>query len=363
MFHVCGYTGLALAVFLSMSLVMIRGLSPFVMAGVVITAVLTFLGLAMVTKIITGEEYLTYFHHEIAIFSISALCLGLLGQPVLAYLDITMLGVGAFLMCGRIGCLMVGCCHGRPHDWGVCYRQEHVKAGFAHYLDGVRLFPIQAVESLFVGFIVLVGSWFVVSGQPHGVAFSWYIVAYDIGRFTFEFVRGDVDRPYFAGFSESQWISLFLTAGVVLAEWAGILPWQIWHGVAAVGLAAIMIGLRFHRQKHPAENQLLSPFHIEEVALALNRTLTNPKKGVAPLQKTSLGVCISSGLIDHPSGPIKQYSFSSTNGTVNSKTAPILARLVLQLRHPVGANELIASQNDVFHLLVRSGKEQWQNEV
>ena len=30
------------------------------------------------------------------------------------YLDATALGLGAFLACGRVGCTLAGCCHGRP---------------------------------------------------------------------------------------------------------------------------------------------------------------------------------------------------------------------------------------------------------
>jgi hypothetical protein len=140
-----------------MSLVTYLGLSPLVLVWLVLTAVLTFLALAMVTKIITGEENLIYYHHEIAVMVVAACLLNLLYQPVLPYLDITILGLGTFLAFGRVGCLMVGCCHGRPHGRGVCYRAEHAAAGFTPYLVGVRLFPIQAVESVWVFSIVVVG--------------------------------------------------------------------------------------------------------------------------------------------------------------------------------------------------------------
>lgn len=107
-------------------------------------AVIIFLGMVMATKIITGEERLSYCDHEIVIMVVAALFLWLTHQPILFYLDITILGIGTFLFCGRIGCLMVGCCHGRPYHWGVCYRPEHAAVGFPPYYVGVRLFPIQA---------------------------------------------------------------------------------------------------------------------------------------------------------------------------------------------------------------------------
>jgi prolipoprotein diacylglyceryltransferase len=147
-YKVCGYTGFTLAVLLGLVLSVHQGLSLWVLAAMMLASALTFFGLAMATKVITGEEQLIYYHHEIAIMAAVALMLWILGQPILPYLDITILGIGLFLVFGRIGCLMVGCCHGRPHRWGICYRQEHANAGFPQYYVGVRLFPIQAVESL-----------------------------------------------------------------------------------------------------------------------------------------------------------------------------------------------------------------------
>src|SRR5258705_1231483 len=136
-FQVCGYTGLALAFAMVLTLVIYLGLSPIVITAILLAAVLTFFGLVMATKIITGEEQIIYYHHEIAVMVVAALSLWLLGQPLLPYLDLTILGIGMFLACGRVGCLMVGCCHGRPHSWGVCYRQEHAAAGFTSYYVGV----------------------------------------------------------------------------------------------------------------------------------------------------------------------------------------------------------------------------------
>src|SRR5947209_17657694 len=110
-FQVCGYTGLALAILLSMSLVIYQHLSPLVMLGIILAGVLTFFAQAIITKIILGEEDLVYYRHEIAVMAVAALLLWLLRQPILPYLDATLLGIGIFLACGRIGCLMVGFCY------------------------------------------------------------------------------------------------------------------------------------------------------------------------------------------------------------------------------------------------------------
>ena len=167
---------------------------------------------------ITGEEKLIYYHHEIAESLNIALFLWLIHQPLLPYLDISILGIGTFLFCGRLGCLMVGCCHGRPSAWGVRYREEHVAGGFAPYLVGVRLFPIQAVEFLWVFCMVVFGINIFLGDLPPGTTLVWYVVAYDTGRFYFEFLRGDAERPYIWGFSQPQWISVILMCLVVWLE-------------------------------------------------------------------------------------------------------------------------------------------------
>src|SRR5215510_1248097 len=66
-FQVCGYTGLALAIVLVTTMAWTIGLSVLVMTGVVLTTVATFFALAMAVKVLTGEENLVYYHHEIAI--------------------------------------------------------------------------------------------------------------------------------------------------------------------------------------------------------------------------------------------------------------------------------------------------------
>src|SRR5712692_6791297 len=124
-FQVCGYTGLLLGFVQSMILIRRLGLSQLVLLGITVVVILTFYALVMATKILTGEEQIIYYHHEIAVMAMIALFLRLTHQPVLHYLDVAILGIGLSLACGRVGCLMVGCCHGRPDSRGVRYGLDH----------------------------------------------------------------------------------------------------------------------------------------------------------------------------------------------------------------------------------------------
>lgn len=179
---------------------------------------------------------------------VAAIVLRLLQQPILPYLDVMILGIGIFLACGRLGCFMVGCCHGQPHRWGVRYRREHAAAWFTPYFVGVRTFPIQLVESLYVLGAVIVGMILILSRHPPGTALAWYVVTYDVGRFFFEFLRGDSNRPYYHGFSQPLWISPILMLLALCLEIIEALPFAFWHFAATAFLGVTMIAVALHRR-------------------------------------------------------------------------------------------------------------------
>jgi len=363
-FKVLGYSGLSFAILLTMTLVTLQGLSPWVMTGIILSAVLTFLSLAMITKIITGEEQLIYYHHEIAIIITTAILLKLMNQPVLPYLDILILGIGLFLVFGRIGCLMVGCCHGLPHRCGISYGKEHAIAGFTHYFDGVRLFPIQAVESLWVLFVVITGCIFVLGDYPPGEAFSWYVMAYGVGRFSFEFLRGDPVRHYLFGFSEAQWTTLVLMSAVVWVEWSGVMHIHSWHFGATAYVVFTMIAVSLIRRFQKTDKfKLLHPHHVKEIAWAVDMVSGVRTKGAeimghkpspakVPISCTSLGIQISASKITGSAGVIYHYALSYKKGIMSEERAKILSRLILQIRHPSNSSELINGYQGVVHLIV-----------
>ena len=363
-FQVFGGLGLVLAIVLMLTLTDATGLSLPVMGLLIVVDVVAFLALIMGTKIILGEERLTYCHHEIVLLVMTAFLSWLLRQPVLAFLDVSILGLGLGLMCGRVGCLMVGCCHGRPARCGVRYGPEHVAAGFSPYYAMTRFLPIQIIESLWVGGIVAVGCVLVLRGYPPGTALSLYICGYGAGRFFFEFVRADTDRAYFLGFSESQWISLGLMLLVVGGEFAGVLPLNWSHIALTVLVWSTMLAVAVSRRLRSETNyRLLLPRHVEEIAQALDSTATHAdsngggtqhhvrRTGIA-IDCTSLGVQISTGRIKVAGSSLYHYALSNRMANLTEANARRLAKLIVQLRHPAARSDLVAGKQGVFHLLV-----------
>ena len=354
-----------LAILLAMTLTVLQSLSPWVMTGIVGTGILTFLGLAMATKIITGEERLIYYHHEIAILATAALFLKIANQPVLHYMDITILGIGTFLVCGRVGCFMGGCCHGRPNKWGVTYRSEHAAAGFTPHYVGVRLFPIQMIESIWVLGVVLVGTIFILNDRPHGQALAWYVISYGIGRFSIEFVRGDPARPYYWGFSEGQWTTVLLMCAVVWTELNGTLSLHPWHIATTAGIVSAMMVIaliRLIKGKHTY--RLFLPHHVKEIVEAVERIAhSSAGKGTSaesdatpdnidniPVSCTSQGIRISTQKVENGAGRL--FTISLKEHTMTGRLANKLADLILKLKFPAASGELIIGNQGVFHLLI-----------
>src|SRR5574338_104941 len=71
-----------------------------------------------------GVETIVFYETGFAAIG-SVLLLGATtGADVPRLLDLTTMGIGVFLVFGRLGCLAVGCCHGRPGR-GITYGPAH----------------------------------------------------------------------------------------------------------------------------------------------------------------------------------------------------------------------------------------------
>jgi prolipoprotein diacylglyceryltransferase len=365
----CGVAGILLTIPQSWLLVRHGPQSWLIALLILVSCVVACLCLVMLTKILTGNETLTYYHHAICAAAVTFLLLRLMGQPVMPYLDLTVLGVGLILACGRVGCLMVGCCHGRAWRWGIQYRREHMQAGFAPYLVGVTLFPLQALESIFVLGLVGIGMTLVLHQQPAGSALTFYIVSYALGRFWIEFARGDAQRVYFLGFSQAQWTSLVVTATISYGEDLRILPRAGWHVWISIFILASMIVIALSRRLRKNSGfKLCHPRHVRELAGAVQLAIAaghDPvnhtsecalKSGASAIHliHTSLGIQISSSKIIEGNRFLRQYTLSGTNGFLNPDLAKRLAVLIARLTRASTPFQLLPGNSGVVHVLVET---------
>ena len=363
-FKICGVAGLLLGGPLALWLTLHLGLSPWIEITLIAVAVLMLLATPLVVKVLTGVDGFVFYRDVICIFASVWLTLRWLHQPVLPHLDVTIAGAGVFHACGRLGCLLSGCCFGRPSRIGVRYQDAHAEMGFPSQLVGVRLFPVQAAESAWILTLVACATLHILRYARPGSAFAFYVCGYAMGRFFFEFARGDAERPYWKGFSQAQWISLLLTLGVNVAQFIKILPRSSWHENAFALLALTMFLVSIVRRLSTNERfALLHPRHIHELAQALHR-MSPSLRGYAvsstsarahahiTVSQTSLGLRLSASEIAARSGDnLLHYCVSREGTPLSPRSAHLLAHLISCLRHDSAAFEVSPGNHGIMHIL------------
>jgi hypothetical protein len=286
-FRTCGVVGFYLAVLVNFAGGLLTERSLLVLAGLALVCALSFFAYTYLRKWITGHESLVLLEHVWFALACSALTLGALGEPVLPYLDVVSVALCVFLAAGRVGCTLVGCCHGRPSSIGITYGETCARDGFARHLVGVRLFPVPAIEGAGLIVIGLTGLVALPLAQP-GKVFVWFLLAYSVMRFGLEGLRGD-RRPQFLGLSQARWMSL---AEVTAALW-----W--FEGGQVSGprlcvfgaLLAALIGVLVLRRRWDVRPHLLAPAHVRELRELVRAETASGSVSKSPVSKsTSCGV-------------------------------------------------------------------------
>ncbi len=114
---------------------------------------------------------------------------------------------------GRLGCLMAGCCYGRPTDVPWAVRLGGPGSSTPPEMWGVPVHPTQLYESVADLAIALFLMRFALPRAKKkqlvpGTVFFAYVLLYSIERFFNEFYRGD-DRGWsYHGLWVSEWVAL-----------------------------------------------------------------------------------------------------------------------------------------------------------
>jgi phosphatidylglycerol:prolipoprotein diacylglycerol transferase len=132
-------------------------------------------------------------------------------MPLWTTTDVFAPGIALGHAVGRLGCLMAGCCFGRPTSvpWAITFHSPTAAMETGTPL-GQPLHPTQLYEAgaelVILGFLL----WFERKGRPFpGRTFWSYMLLYAIARFTIEFYRGD-PRGTIGILSTSQFVSIIL---------------------------------------------------------------------------------------------------------------------------------------------------------
>jgi len=269
---------------------------------------LAFIAVVYAARAIVGAERIVFYQTAVGGVVATAVTAAVTGANVARVVDVATVGIGSFLVLGRLGCFAVACCHGRPGRFGIVYGDAHVRVGFWSRWRGRRLWPVQLVES--AASLVLVAIGLAVGWREPGTPAVIYIASYAALRFALELVRGDGGRPYRLGLSEAQWIAP-LTA-IACAVWR---PGPATIAVAAVLVAAatILVARRRHRE-------LFEPPHVHELGRICDQVAATGARA-----ETSLGVAVSRHTL--PDGRI-DWVLSSSHPRWSTAAARRLADLL-----------------------------------
>lgn len=133
------------------------------------------------------------------------------GMPVWTTADAFAPGIALGHAVGRLGCLMAGCCFGRPTTvpWAITFHNTVASLNSDTPL-GVPLHPTQLYEAGAELIILGLLLWLEKNGRAFpGRTFWSYMLLYAVSRFVIEFYRGD-PRGTVGMFSISQFMSLIL---------------------------------------------------------------------------------------------------------------------------------------------------------
>jgi phosphatidylglycerol:prolipoprotein diacylglycerol transferase len=133
-------------------------------------------------------------------------------MPLWTTTDVFAPGIALGLIVGRLGCLLAGCCFGRPAavPWAITFTDPAAQANSGTPL-GVPLHPTQLYEAGAAAAILV----FLLAVERRGRAFPgrtfWtYMLLYGATRFAIEFYRGDSRGMVFDALSTSQFVSVLL---------------------------------------------------------------------------------------------------------------------------------------------------------
>jgi len=162
----------------------------------------------------------------LAYFALAVPIVLLLSRQRLAALDLLATAIPIPWMIAKLGCLLNGCCYGRPCSlpWAIIFPE-----GARNAPAGVLLHPTQLYE---IGIMLIVLFVFarLRSDRWRGTKLLWFLLLYGFGRAATDFFRGDAESYLYPG---------WLTLTQLLCIIAGV-------------VAGLVLALLLYRQSRPA---------------------------------------------------------------------------------------------------------------
>jgi len=142
------------------------------------------------------------------------------GLPVWTTADLIAPGIALGHIVGRFGCLLAGCCYGRPTNvaWAITFTDPVAATNVGTPLQ-IPLHPTQLYDAGAEAIILAVLLLSERRGRPYPGRTLWlYMLLYAISRFIIEIYRGD-ERGVVMGMSTSQFVSVILVPVSLYMLW------------------------------------------------------------------------------------------------------------------------------------------------
>jgi phosphatidylglycerol:prolipoprotein diacylglycerol transferase len=156
----------------------------------------------------------------LAAFGTGLWLIGRYRLPLWTTADMIAPGIALGHVVGRLGCLLAGCCYGRPTDvsWAITFTDPVAAANVGTPLQ-IPLHPTQLYDAG-AELLILAG---LLAFERRGKRFPgrtfWlYILLYAVSRYIIESYRGD-ERGTILGFSTSQFVSIVLVPASLAMLW------------------------------------------------------------------------------------------------------------------------------------------------
>ncbi|WP_299453948.1 prolipoprotein diacylglyceryl transferase family protein [uncultured Microscilla sp.] len=342
-YFILGHANLVLSLIINLGLCAHIGLSYVVCVSLYIVALLAFYGLAFISKALLGYEHYVLLRYSLAVNIVLAIMLWYVtisANEYWHYLDLFAIALALMIAIGRIGCQTVGCCHGKPCNWRfyTAYSFKNVS-----HKPVVRFVPIQLIESCFAFFLAALGIFYKLTNADAGVFFIVFWVLYAIGRYIFEFYRGDPDRPYWKGFSEAQWLCTGILGGIFLLQYWHTLS-LVWWGISVVVVCIHCLVLFYRIIYQTAFYRLLEPIHLME----FSQKALQSKQG-KEVETTSQKIKVSCTALGADQC---LYTLSHVDRVLPRRWAKRLFKHLQYTAHPARPTKIEYYNQGVYHLIV-----------
>lgn len=147
---------------------------------------------------------------------------------------------------GRIGCISLGCCFGRPTSLPFAVRYENPMAKAVRHgdLQGVPIHPVPLYEAAYLLALFVFLNGIALAGAPEGMPTAFYLILYGVGRFGLEALRQNTAADRMGPLLRNQWLCLaMIVPGVVLLPRGGFDPTFVTPGLGEVVLLAPVLAV------------------------------------------------------------------------------------------------------------------------